>query len=86
MDNTVYVYTLPICATCTAVKVYFAKHGIVPEVRELTDEVRAEFDPHKHFTQAPIVVFHGQAHGGFRIDRLQEIVRKIKEAECSAST
>lgn len=79
---TVEIYKRPgrFCPSCFAVESWLTKLGVPFQILLLDDDITAEFKD-KGFMEQPIVVAFGEAHSGFKPQRLQEIASRWREEQ-----
>jgi len=76
------IYTLPACVQCESSKRYLDKYQIEYDSIDMSQDPEA----HKYVTelgysQAPVVVFGEQHWSGFRMERLDGIVKQARSEE-----
>lgn len=79
-DVPVTIHTTPNCVQCMQTKRVLDKEGIAYEVIDLSErpDLVQKFKDEHGFTSAPIVTTDTKAWSGFRLDKLQSLVRHVR--------
>ena len=80
----VIVWSKPNCVQCDATKRYLTKHEVPYEAREMTPDMIEEFKD-KGFMSAPIVATGKDMWAGFRMSKLEGLVKEYKSEQIHKS-
>lgn len=78
------IYTLSACVQCESTKRYLDKHQVEYEEISLNRSQKArEHVQSLGYSQAPVIVAGDQHWSGFRLERLDGVVKQIKAHQAS---